>query len=173
MINVINETKWMGRYRGFIGELVRHSNITSKALSIKADMDGIMMTPAEWQVLEYVVEHRYDDDRMIHISDTLEIPQSTFSRTVKTLCAEGLIEKYQMSNNRKNIILKPSERGLEFYKSNYKKIIPEGFKQFFASLESISDEDLETVTNALRILNDSFKADFTDHANENKLVKME
>jgi len=167
------ETSWMGRYRGFVAELVRHSNITAKSASVKSDMGGVMLTMQEWQILEYIVEHRLDDDRMIHISEALEIPQSTFSRTVKMLCAEGLVDKYQMSNNRKNIILKPTARGIELYNKAFKSIIPVGFEQLFRALDPVSDEDLETVTRALREFNDNLNKDFGDHQPEHTLIKME
>ncbi len=133
-------------------------------------MGGVMLTTLEWQILEYIVEHRFDDDRMIHISESLEIPQSTFSRTVKYLCAEGLVEKYQMSNNKKNIILKPSEKGIELYKTAYTSIIPQGFEQLFGALESLSDKDLETV--ALHVFNDKLNEDTSSKAPEGTLIKI-
>lgn len=167
------ETAWMGRYRSFVAELVRHSNITSKASSVKQNFNGFKMTFSEWQVLEYIVEHRFDDDRMIHISETLEIPQSTFSRTVKNLCAAGLVDKYQMTNNRKNIILKPTELGIKLYKESFRDVSHAGFDQFFEALGSVSDEDLETVTNALRILNNYLKDGILGSNSEISLVKME
>ena len=109
-------TEWMGRYRPLVAELVRHTNIVQRALGIKSEIgEGISLSVQEWQVFEYIIEHADDDAHMNLISDRLGIPQSSFSKMIKTLCGCGLVDKYQMINNKKNIILRPSERGREIY----------------------------------------------------------
>lgn len=166
------ETQWMGRYRDYVAELVRHANLISRSLSTRFDMCGVMMNTQEWQVFEYIVEHRFDDDRMIHISDALQIPQSTFSRTAKYLCDCGLVDKYQMTNNRKNIILKPSAYGLEVYATASSNINTNGFTELFAAMDSISDEDLETITAALRNFNNNLFSGTRSSDTESKLIKL-
>ena len=151
------KTEWMGRYRPLVAALVQHSNAASRSMGIKKEYpDGVSLTSTEWQVLEYIVEHETDDDCMLFISERLSLPQSTFSKAVKALCAAGLVDKYHMLSNRKNIILKPTKKGAEVYEERAKMISEKNFKAFFAALEDVSDKDLETVVNAINILNGVF-----------------
>lgn len=153
------ESEWMGRYRPLVAALIRQTNIAISDLSVKHDIgNGIYLNNNEWQILEYIVEHRNDDDRMIYISQRLAIPQSTFSKVVKKLVAAKLVERYQMANNRKNIILKPTELGIDLYNENVKKIVAQRFAVFFKPLESLSDEALAAFTQALDALSDEIES---------------
>ena len=152
-------TEWMGRYRPLVAALVRHTNIVQRALSAKKDItdENICLNAQEWQVLEYIIEHMNDDAHMNLISDRLGIPQSSFSKMVKALCGYGLVEKYQMTNNRKNIILRPSDAGISFYKTHSSSLMESLFSNFFAQLDAFSDEDIQQFTHALDILNDDVR----------------
>ena len=87
------------------------------------------------------------------ISERLGIAQSTFSKIVKALCAYGLVNKYQTTRNRKNILLRPSEKGLEVYRNNSASLNWNTFEAFFDELESFSDEQISALASALRQLN--------------------
>ena len=61
------DSEWMGRYRNLVAALVQHSNIVMKASSEKAEVSrGIFLNPNEWQILEYLVEHR-DHTLIFHV----------------------------------------------------------------------------------------------------------
>lgn len=165
--------EWMGRYRPLVSALVRHTNINTKNMSNKMRLsDEIELTHQEWQVLEYIIEHEADDDRMIFISERLGIPQSSFSKTVKALCSYDLCEKYQMSGNRKNIILKPTEKGKEIYRDNSARLKNFAFQNFFDALEPLGDREIRLFIDALNILNKGLDAP-TESINKRKLIKME
>lgn len=165
-------TEWMGRYRPLVAALVRHSNIVQRTMSTKTDIyGGIRLTAQEWQVFEYIIEHLNDDAHMNLISDRLGIPQSSFSKMVKVLCNYGLIDKYQMTNNRKNIILRPSDYGLEVYAKNSSAVKESTFKDFFSQLDSLSDEDIELFTNAVETLSNNVSSVFRPENSE--LVKID
>ena len=116
------ESDWMGRYREIVAAVVLHGNVVIRTQADVADIgDGILLRHQQWQILEYIVENRDKIFSMNDISYRLNIPQSTFSKTVKLLCEHGLVEKYQAVNNRKNIILRPTDRGRELYTENSEK----------------------------------------------------
>lgn len=147
-------TEWMGRYRPLLAALVRHSNITQRSSGTRTMLtDEISLNAQEWQVFEYIIEHMEDDAYMNLISDRLGIPQSTFSKIVKALCLHGLVDKYLTSNNRKNIILRPSEKGLSVYQQHSQKVLSAKFEPFFEMLDSFSDEQIARFTDALDLLN--------------------
>lgn len=151
---------WMGRYRAVVEALVRHGNMIARVVNQKGEVyPGILLTQHEWQVLEYIIEHENDDSNMIRISERLAIPQSSFSKITKLLCEYHLIAKYRISGNRKNIILKSTEFGQEVY-LHYSGIIQNGiFRQFFENLEPLSDDQLETFSQAIRELDDTIQND--------------
>ena len=165
-------TEWMGRYRPLVAALVRHTNTIQRTMSMKTEVyDGIRLTAQEWQVLEYIIEHLNDDAHMNLISERLGIPQSSFSKMVKVLCGYGLVDKYQMTVNRKNIILRPSDYGLRVYAENSPNVKKSTFVNFFSRLDSFSDEEIERFTKAIEALNDDVADLFRPAAGE--LVKMD
>ena len=147
--------EWMGRYRPLVSALVQHVNTVNKGSQEMRIMGDIYLVPNEWQVLEYIVEHREDDKHMTGMVQALAIPQSSFSRIQKKLNGLGLIERFQMEGNRKNIILKPTPLGIEAYEHHSQQLYREIFKPFFDALEGFSDEELERFTHALRTLSSS------------------
>ena len=163
----------MGRYRPIIAALVQHSNLVSRHMSGKMPLgDGIEVTHQEWQVLEYIIEHENNDDRMIYISERLGIPQSSFSKMVKTLCSYGLCERYQMIGNKKNIILKPTEKGKDIYRVCSTGIKDGGFQSFFDALSGLDDAQIEQFALALNGLNKTLEAGL-EKPNETTLIKLE
>ncbi len=165
------ESEWMGRYRELVAAVVRHGNVVLRNQYNSRDIgNGIVLKQQQWQIFEYIVEHRNSRFSMNDISYQLNIPQSTFSRTVKMLCEEGLVEKYQAVNNRKNIILKPTEYGVGLYKSNSKNAVEPVFRDFFEALKDVSDEDLHRVAIAIEKLDNSL---LPERNEEVEMIKLE
>lgn len=147
-------TDWMGRYRPLVAALVRHSNITQRIAGTRSPLaGGMQLSSQEWQVFEYILEHQNDDAHMNRISERLGIPQSSFSKIVKTLCGYGLVDKYQLAGNRKNIILRPSAKGCSVYSAHSSQVMAETFACFFDALDSLDDEDIAQFAKALDRLN--------------------
>lgn len=166
------ESEWMGRYRPLVAALVRHSNVTASASRVKMDIgEGYFLTTYEWQVFEAIIENRHETVSMITLSSRIGMPQSTFSKITKYLCDIGLAEKYQAVNNRKNIILKPTNQAIELYKNMSSRMINKGFSNFFEALKGFSDSQIEEFTRALEAFNDSL--DTNPDISEVKLVKKE
>lgn len=145
---------WMGRYRPLVAALVKHGNISIKKVKQRSDNgNGIMLSATEWQVLEAVIEHQHEVTNMNRLIESIGLPQSTFSKTVKYLCEQGLVEKYQTSTNRKNVILKPTELAMEVYRNHSAVLERFIFQDFFQQLEGISNKDLSAFIHALESLN--------------------
>ena len=143
-------TTWMGRYRELVAALVLHANVVNKGLSAKYDIgDGIILSVQEWQTMEFLVEHNDANYSMTDVSRALGIPPSSFSRIVKTLKEHKLLERYQVSYNKKNVIIRATEYATTLYDkvdvSNSKAML----EDFFTDLNGLSDEDIKTITNAI------------------------
>ena len=145
----------MGRYRELVKALVQHTNINMQVVGVKDPVtEEIWLTPNEWQIMEYIVEHGNNEACMNHISDALALPQSSFSKTIKLLASYGLVEKYQKENNRKNILLRPTQKALAVYAEKKDQVNENLFADFFAALDSMDDESLKQFTDALMALNE-------------------
>ncbi len=166
--------EWQGRNRELVAALVRHSNMAIRVNSIAMPFyKDVSLRTNEIQVLEYIVEHKDDDMHMLHMAEKLYIPNSSFSRIIKKLCDLGYVDKYQHTYNRKNIILKPSELGLEAYNSYISNVKKDLFEQFFEDLKCISDNDIEVFVNALDSLTGRMKIDAEKNQNQaNELIKI-
>ena len=165
------ESQWMGRYRKIVAALVLHGNVVARTLTDTLDIgEGIMLKHQQWQILEYIVENQSKHFSMIDISYRLNIPQSTFSKTVKLLCEHGLVEKYQAVNNHKNIILQPTQRGLQLYEAHIENTVKPMFQPFFDSLKDISTEEMNKLAKAIEVLDNSM---LPERHVEVELVKIE
>lgn len=163
--------EWMGRFRPVVAALVQHVNSVTKSGGSQFIYEDIYLTPNEWQVLEYIVEHRDDDEHMANMISSLAIPQSSFSRIQKKLCSMGLLERYQMSDNKKNIILKPTDLALKAYDYHSDELYRCMFKPFFDELESFSNEELAQFAHAIETL--SSGAGKGEEKPKSKLVKVD
>ncbi len=167
-------TDWMGRYRELVAAIVQHTNVVSKANTMRrCFFDGIYMNSNEWQVMEYIIEHREDDEKMTLMSDTLGIPQSSFSKIVKSLVNMGLVERFRNVDNKKDIILKPTALALRVYEYHSEESYRETFKPFFDALEGISDKDLKAVANAITLLSGHITEDSEQQPEKRKLIKID
>jgi DNA-binding MarR family transcriptional regulator len=168
------ELNWLGRYRVLVEAIVKHRNLYARALKTKFQiMNDVYLTLQEWMVLEYIIEHESDDDSMTRISERLEIPQSSFSKYSKLLRDYKLVAKYQMVGNRKDIILKPTEKGIEVYRHYANELSKTIFGRFFSALESFSDDDLTNLTKAIEALNYGLDEDPAPKTIKTKLIKLE
>lgn len=165
--------EWMGRYRRLISAIVVHGNEYARQQNIKHEIsDGLYLTPQEWQILEYIVEHADECNNMIYIADSLGIPQSTFSKTVKLLCELDLTEKFQSTTNKKNIILRPTEYAQKVYEENAKKLDNRMFHKFFETLDGMDDENIETFTLAIEALIAALREEGKQVHDEPVLIKV-
>ena len=97
----------MGRYRPLIRAIVRNRNLFARAVNTKTENTGgdTSLTIQEWIVLEYVIENEDKEDSMVYIAERLGLAPSSFSKITHALCKSGLLAKYQMVGNKKNIIV--------------------------------------------------------------------
>lgn len=173
-------TEWMGRYRPLVAALVQHTNVVVEGESLRKYIyDGLYLSTKEWQVLEYIIEHRDDDKKMINMSRALGFQQSYFSKITKTLYEHGLIERFHCEDNKKDVFLKPTDFALTVYDYHTKQSFRNYFQPFFEALESVSDEDLATVANAISVLSENMVKSRRDpklyipEPAKRKLVKIE
>ena len=112
-------------------------------------VNGIALSKPEYQILEYLCEFENENKIMTDIAHDLGIIPSIVTKSTKNLVAYGFAERYHISGNRKNIVLKATQAGREMYIQCYTKDIEKLFIPFFKALEGVTDEQLKTVENAI------------------------
>lgn len=163
---------WMGRYRNLVGQLIRYANIYVRGYNIELGGDeGVFISAQGWQVLECIVEHEDEILKMAELSLYLGMPQSTFSKYVKRLAEQNLIERYHRSGNKKDIILRPSDFGKRFYITKSKGLFEIGYKKMFEMLDGLSEKNLEAMTAAIQSLADNLDRD-TAAFSKSRLIKL-
>jgi DNA-binding MarR family transcriptional regulator len=148
--------EWMGRYRELMGLLSKYVNIFgnfgNKAVAEKL---GFRLTSQQWQTLECIIEYEDENKNMVFMANKIGLKKSTFSKFIKVLVNHGLVERYQQNDNRKDIILKPSEKGRIYYKDRSQIILESAWKEAFAVLDKLSDESLAIVVDFMsKIIDD-------------------
>jgi DNA-binding MarR family transcriptional regulator len=135
--------EWMGRYRELMGLLSKYVNIFShfgdKNVAHKL---GLRLTSQQFQILECIIEYEDENKNMMFMANKIGLKKSTFSKFIKVLDSYGLVERYQQNDNRKDIILKPSEKGRIYYKERSQIFLESAWKEAFAVLDKLSDENL-------------------------------
>ncbi len=148
-------TEWMGRYRELVRALVYSTNLGLQFNAPKPKGSPRPLTPAqEWQILEYIIEFEDDDECMAYISKKLCIPKSSLTKYTRHLCQIGFVRRYQKKSNRKNIILKATPEGKEYYARVVESKMKPVFMPFFEKMDDIPDEDLLRFIRAMECYNE-------------------
>ena len=158
------DNRWMGRYRALVAAMARHVNVISKLKEgFRVEIsDGVYIDRLAWQILEYFIEHPSNTCNMNDIAARLGIPQSSFSKKIKLLQQYGFIERFYAEGNKKEIIVRPTDRAVQFYMQNSSDNVSKDWQPFFDKLEGFSDEQISTITEALETLTDTCEARETE-----------
>lgn len=150
------EVKWMGRYREIIRNIMRHGNLYARTYNVQlADGTGVTLSSLEWQAFECIVEFESEDYNMSVLSEKIGIPRSNFSKYVNTMLEYKLVERFQKVDNKKDIILKVTDFGKEFYRARSSYIADE-WEDVFDILDNFTEEQLAQVALFIEKLSESF-----------------
>ena len=164
--------EWMGQYRELIASLFRFGNAYSQIAKQQTVGDKVRYGPYEVQIMEHILEYGDNNPNMAWYAAKLGVDRSTFSKYAKKLAEKGLIEKYHLSGNRKNIILRLSALGNEEYEKYIRVAEDTWFTEFFSMLQQMP----ETSIRDLRKVLDTW-ADWcfvlSEEEKEEQLIKIE
>ena len=145
----------MDRYIPLVKALMKHAIIVSNGLNEKIALnEHISITLLEWLVVELIVEQRHENHSMVELSKKIGSAPSSFFRIVSHLQKVSLVEKGRLQNNKKNIVLRPTEQALAFYEERTTGLGEEIWGDFYKSLEPLNDGDINTLTDAIVKLNE-------------------
>ena len=110
MKGITHEIRLMGDHRELIEKIIKYGNAYSNTYKLERSYGTDMMFSAsQIQTLEYILEAEDKEEKMSEMAARLGVSRSTFSKNVKNLTEKGLLEKFHLSGNRKDIYVKPSD----------------------------------------------------------------
>ena len=109
--------EWMGKYRKLVESMIGMVNAYSQVSKIEVFGDDVKLNSVQLQVMEYTLENEELNQNMSQIAQRLSISQSNFSKITNQLVKKGMLEKFHTRNNSKNVIIKVTEKGRDFYKN--------------------------------------------------------
>ena len=143
--------EWLKDYRELVSTIYRSANAYSQICKSEHLGENIKFSAYEVQILEHIMENESENRNMSWLASDLGLSKSNFSKYVKKLVDKGLVDKYRMTGNSKNIILRISDTGLQEYKiySEYAK--ETWFKELFDVLDTLSHEEIEVLQKVIGI----------------------
>ena len=144
------QLQWMGEYREVVEKLIHYCNVYASVYKKEClTQCGVSFSFSQIQVLEYLLENEEKNDNMSIVAARLGIALSTFSKLVSALEKKGLLEKYFLEGNKKNIVVRVSDLGRKVYEGYAEEIYNNHFANMFNVLKDIPKEYLPVVAQAL------------------------
>ena len=142
--------QWMGEYRDIVEKLIHYCNVYASIYKKEAiTKSGVTFSFSQIQVLEYLLENEENNDNMSIVAARLGIALSTFSKLVSALEKKGLLEKFYLEGNKKNIVVRVSDLGREVYAGYAEQIYKNHFAHMFEALDKLPKEHLPILVDAL------------------------
>lgn len=166
--------EWMGEYRDVVESVIGFANAYSQVVNIEVFGDEVRLTPAQLQVLEYILETEDLNQNMSQIAARLSISQSNFSKMTKQLVKKGMLEKYHTKNNCKNVIIRVSELGKKFYEDYSSGAETDIWRDIFEKLECVSEKDRQLFVECMHMLSSQMSNPTPiTHSKAEELVRIE
>lgn len=144
--------EWLGKYGDFVEKLVHYGNAYAQNYNTERSFGvGASFSASEIQTLEYILTNQDKNQNMAEMAYYLGIPASTFSKNVNKMMKKGLVEKYHISTNRKEIILQVSDFGKDVYEQYSRFAYERLYKDVFSVLDQIPAEYVEKFTQILKL----------------------
>ena len=152
------ELKWL-KYRELTADYIRGANVYARNYNLPMlEYDGVAISPAKVQVLEYILENENNNLSMSALAEKLGITRGAFSKHVDELEKMGLLIKKHPQDNAKVYHLEVSEKGRSLYGAYSASMEKLAFNEINALLDELTPEEYEkfalivkTVTEKLMI----------------------
>ena len=144
--------EWLGKYGDFVEKLVHYGNAYAQNYNTERSFGvGASFSASDIQTLEYILTNQDKNQNMAEMAYYLGIPASTFSKNVNKMMKKGLVEKYHISTNRKEIILRVSDFGKDVYEQYSRFAYERLYKDVFSVLDQVPAEYVEKFTQILKL----------------------
>ena len=165
------KTEWMGNYQMLLRSLYRAANAFSQICKVEFAGETVRFSSYEAHIMEYILY--YENRNMRWYAKQLGLSPSTYTKYIKRLSDKGLVDKYHIEGNRKDVVLRLSPLGLEEYDRYARYIYEKAFRDLFSILDNLSPESLATMEAFLTAWGDNqYKLLKTESQEDKKLIKI-
>lgn len=152
--------EWMGPYRPLVEEYIKAMNRYARSYrDTNMEIDGVPLSAATVQVLEYILENEEDQLPMARLAQRLGVTRGAFSKTTALLCSQGLVEKRHPEQSGREYVLTLTEKGRRVYEHYSNAVYKRLFEPIFQELGQMSPEQIESTLRIYRIINRSQEGD--------------
>lgn len=118
---------------------------------------------SETHCIDYI--GKLERPNVTKIAEQMQMTRGAISKMTKKLSAKGLIEKYTLEKNKKEVYFRLTESGMELYKEHEKrhKLWEERDMQF---LQRYSDGEIQILTKFMKEFNVYLEEQIEHHTNE-------
>lgn len=141
--------EWLGKYRNFFDAVYRAANAYSQACRLELVGENVSFNAYEVQIMEHIMEH--ENENMKWHAHSLGLSPSTYTKHVQKLVEKGLVEKFHIEGNRKNIVLRVTDFAKQEYQLYSDDAYESFFKELFEKLDTYSDEEIQLMTEFLNL----------------------
>lgn len=160
---------WLGKYESFIASLMHYGNAYAQNYNTERDLGlSASFSASEIQALEYIMLNEDKNENMASLAAHMGIPSSTFSKNISKMVKKGLLEKYRISTNRKEVIVRVSDLGRTVYEQYSRYAMEHLYSDVFARLDNIPEEYIAKFTEVLELC-----ASANRQTSEPTLIKIE
>lgn len=152
----ILELKWMSKHRSLVEQLIKYGNTYANTYRLQRDYGiGVNLSASQIQTLEYILENEERGEKMTQMAKRLGVTTSTFSKNTKKLMEKELLEKYQYTDNKKDIYIKVTDKGRKIYLEYSKYINENCFSEIFKIADTLSNEEIKKFEKILGIFSET------------------
>lgn len=143
--------EWLGKYRDFVSTIYRAANAYSQLCKKETLGDEVKFSPYEIQIMEAIMENGDKYKNMKWYAGELGLSQSTFTKYVNKLVAKGLLEKYHIVGNKKDVIIQVSDVGHQEYEKYASHAFTKWFSKLFDKLDQLPQEEVQNIQDVISI----------------------
>lgn len=148
--------EWMGPYRPLVEEYIKAANNYARNYrTASMEIEGIPLSAATVQVLEYILENEEEQLPMARLAQRLGVTRGAFSKTAAILCDQGLVEKHHPQQSSRDYILTLTEKGRRIYGAYSQAVYAQLFGPIFRELEKQGPEQLEGMLQIYKMINEA------------------
>jgi len=144
--------QWLGEYRDLVEALICFANSYASVQNREFMGDETKVSFSQIQVVEYLLENEELNQKMSEVAKRLGITASSFTKLANKLEQKGILQKYHMKGNKKDVIIQVTPLGRSVYQKYSEQIAAELFQEMFEIGKEASEKQLEIFTKMLRSL---------------------
>lgn len=144
--------EWLGEYRGLVEALICFANNYAGIHKKEFIGEEVKISFSQIQVVEYLLENEEYNQKMSEVAKRLGITVSSFTKLGNKLVEKGVLQKYHIKGNMKDVIMQVTPLGRAIYRKYSEQIAAEIFGEMFELGKDLSGKELEIFASMLRSL---------------------